>query len=283
MYYRRERGNGSLATRNIFPLLRHFGRDCLRAPGDPDYGRVTIAPTSRVAKVTRKGTECRNDCRGITTPAGDRCGRGCSPWLARRPTTSPGVPLPGRFLPVEDFQLSPQYDTVDRALTVLAVDQVLDKLPSIYGNVMRLARDGFTQSEIAGRLGIPIGTVTSRMAKAAGTLRADLASLRGATMLSEGEIELAHPEAFDFVFGNLPRDKRAEFNCHLHGCRYCQGVIDEYADIGRIIKNLPLTSNRPPALRTGPPPPWSSRGPSPIASRMPKTRPLPGSRGPASG
>jgi Anti-sigma-K factor rskA, C-terminal len=58
-------------------------------------------------------------------------------------------------------------------------------------------------------------------------------------MLSERDIELAHPDAFDFAFGNLPQDKRAEFNRHLSGCRYCQGVIDEYSDIGEIIKNLP--------------------------------------------
>jgi RNA polymerase sigma-70 factor, ECF subfamily len=92
--------------------------------------------------------------------------------LARRPSSRP-------FLPVEEFQLPPQYDSVDQALTVLTVDQALDKLPSIYGDVMRLVRDGFTHSEIAERLGIPIGTVKSRMAKAAGTLRAELASLRG--------------------------------------------------------------------------------------------------------
>ena len=92
--------------------------------------------------------------------------------IARRPSSRP-------FLPVEDFQLPPQYDSVDEALTVFTVDQALDKLPSIYGEVMRLVRDGFTQSEIAGRLGIPIGTVKSRTAKAAGTLRAELASLRG--------------------------------------------------------------------------------------------------------
>jgi RNA polymerase sigma-70 factor (ECF subfamily) len=91
--------------------------------------------------------------------------------VARRPSSRP-------FLPVEDFQLPPQYDTVDQALTVLTVDQALDKLPSIYSDVMRLVRDGFTQSEIAERLGIPIGTVKSRMAKAADTLRAELASLR---------------------------------------------------------------------------------------------------------
>ena len=58
-------------------------------------------------------------------------------------------------------------------------------------------------------------------------------------MLSETEIEAAHPEAFDFVFGNLPKAKRAEFNRHLSGCRHCQSVVDEYADIGRIIKQLP--------------------------------------------
>jgi RNA polymerase sigma-70 factor (ECF subfamily) len=92
--------------------------------------------------------------------------------IARRPSSRP-------LLPVEDFQLPPQYDTVDEALTVLTVDQALDKLPSIYGDVMRLVRDGFTHSEIAERLGIPIGTVKSRSAKAADTLRAELASLRG--------------------------------------------------------------------------------------------------------
>ena len=92
--------------------------------------------------------------------------------IARRPSSRP-------LLPVEDFQLPPQYDPVDEALTVLTVDQALDKLPSIYGDVMRLVRDGLTQSEVAERLGIPVGTVKSRTAKAAGTLRAELASLRG--------------------------------------------------------------------------------------------------------
>jgi hypothetical protein len=58
-------------------------------------------------------------------------------------------------------------------------------------------------------------------------------------MLSERDIELAHPEAFDFAFGNLPRAKRAEFNRHLSGCRYCQAIVDEYGEIGGIIKKLP--------------------------------------------
>ncbi len=58
-------------------------------------------------------------------------------------------------------------------------------------------------------------------------------------MLSDQDIELAHPDAFDFAFGNLPAARRAGFNRHLAGCRYCQAVVEEYGDIGRIIKSLP--------------------------------------------
>lgn len=58
-------------------------------------------------------------------------------------------------------------------------------------------------------------------------------------MLSERDIELAHPEAFDFVWGNLPAAKRAEFNRHRSGCRYCQAAVDEYSEIGQVIQDLP--------------------------------------------
>jgi Anti-sigma-K factor rskA, C-terminal len=58
-------------------------------------------------------------------------------------------------------------------------------------------------------------------------------------MLSESDIELAHPDAFDFAFGNLPPVKRSEFNRHLSRCPHCQKVIDEYSEIGQVIKLLP--------------------------------------------
>jgi hypothetical protein len=58
-------------------------------------------------------------------------------------------------------------------------------------------------------------------------------------MLSERDIELAHPDAFDFVFGTLPSGNAVWFNRHLNGCPYCQKVVDEYSDIGRILQNLP--------------------------------------------
>ena len=58
-------------------------------------------------------------------------------------------------------------------------------------------------------------------------------------MLSETDIELAHPQAFDFVFGNLPSPDAAGFSEHLGGCPHCQGVVAEYGKIGRIIQELP--------------------------------------------
>jgi hypothetical protein len=67
-------------------------------------------------------------------------------------------------------------------------------------------------------------------------------------MLSERDVELAHPEAFDSVWGNLPAARRAAFNRHLAGCRYCQGVVDEYSEIGQIVKNLPPHVEPPPDL-----------------------------------
>jgi Putative zinc-finger len=58
-------------------------------------------------------------------------------------------------------------------------------------------------------------------------------------MITERDVELAHPEAFDFIWGNLPPAERAEFNRHLSSCPHCQRVVDEYSEIGRIIKDLP--------------------------------------------
>jgi Anti-sigma-K factor rskA, C-terminal len=58
-------------------------------------------------------------------------------------------------------------------------------------------------------------------------------------MLSDSEIEAAHPDAFDFVFRNLPPQRRTEFNRHLSSCPHCQRVADEYSDVGRIIQILP--------------------------------------------
>jgi hypothetical protein len=63
--------------------------------------------------------------------------------------------------------------------------------------------------------------------------------VRGGDDASERDIELAHPDAFDFVFGNLRSGNAVWFNLHLDGCPSCQKVVDEYSEIGRIFQNLP--------------------------------------------
>ena len=117
-------------------------------------------------------------------------------------------------------------------------------------------------------------------------------------MLSEQDIELAHPDAFNFVFGTLGAAKSVWFNSHLDGCRHCQKVVAEYSDIGQIIQNLPPHVEPPADLedRTvaamaaaqaagGPSPiaaPITTPGsfppcPGPIAAPVTRTRPSPGS------
>jgi hypothetical protein len=67
-------------------------------------------------------------------------------------------------------------------------------------------------------------------------------------MLTEQQIELAHPEAFDFVFGTLPTAEGVTFIRHLAGCRHCRAAVDEYGEIGEIIKHLPPRVEPPAGL-----------------------------------
>jgi RNA polymerase sigma-70 factor (ECF subfamily) len=60
---------------------------------------------------------------------------------------------------------------IDRALSVWAVRDAIDRLPPVERSVAKLAHvEGLTHQEIADRLGIPIGTVKSRGARAQGRL-----------------------------------------------------------------------------------------------------------------
>jgi hypothetical protein len=67
-------------------------------------------------------------------------------------------------------------------------------------------------------------------------------------MVSDRDVSLAHPEAFDFVFGNLPSLAAADFTQHLAICGHCQSIVTEYGDIGRIIQDLPPHAEPPAGL-----------------------------------
>ena len=87
--------------------------------------------------------------------------------IAKRPSSRP-------LFAIEETRQPSCGDSADQVLDTLIVREALDALPAIHGEVLRLALDGFTQAQIAGRLGLPLGTVKTRMFNGMKALRAIL-------------------------------------------------------------------------------------------------------------
>ncbi len=88
--------------------------------------------------------------------------------IRRRPSSRP-------LLPAEDVYTPPPFDTIEQILDSVIVREALDTLSVPHLQVVRLAyNQGFTQSEIAERLGLPLGTVKTRMYQAMRSLRTAL-------------------------------------------------------------------------------------------------------------
>jgi len=72
-------------------------------------------------------------------------------------------------------ELPPEAGDADQIIDSLIVYEALDTLSPAHSEVLRLARDGLTQSQIAARLGLPTGTVKTRMFYGMQALRSALA------------------------------------------------------------------------------------------------------------
>jgi RNA polymerase sigma-70 factor (ECF subfamily) len=89
--------------------------------------------------------------------------------IRKRPSSRP-------LLPVDDVDMPPQPDTVDQILDSMIVREALESLGSGHAQVIQLAQDeGLTQSQIAERLGLPLGTVKTRMFHGLRAMRVALA------------------------------------------------------------------------------------------------------------
>jgi RNA polymerase sigma-70 factor, ECF subfamily len=89
--------------------------------------------------------------------------------IRKRPSSRP-------LLPVEEADMPPQAENVDQIIDGLIVHEALGTLSPAHREVLRLAQDeDLTQSQIAERLGLPLGTVKTRMFHAMRALRAALA------------------------------------------------------------------------------------------------------------
>ena len=89
--------------------------------------------------------------------------------LRKRPSSRP-------LVPVDEGQVPAQPDDADRIVASLAVSDALNSLSAAHRDVLMLAHgEGLTQTQIAERLGLPLGTVKTRMFHGIRALRAALA------------------------------------------------------------------------------------------------------------
>lgn len=89
--------------------------------------------------------------------------------LRKRPSSRP-------LEPVDEAQVPPQPDSADRIVETLMVRDALESLSAAHREVLMLVHEeGLTQSQIAERLGLPLGTVKSRMFHGLRALRTALA------------------------------------------------------------------------------------------------------------
>jgi RNA polymerase sigma-70 factor, ECF subfamily len=88
--------------------------------------------------------------------------------IRKRPSSRP-------LVPVEETQVPPQPDSVDQILDSLIVREAFETLGPGHAQVLQLAQEeGLTQTQIAARLGLPLGTVKTRTFHGMRTLRAAL-------------------------------------------------------------------------------------------------------------
>ncbi len=94
-------------------------------------------------------------------------GRSVAADVRKRPSSRPLEQL-------EETLLPPQLDSVDEILSSLLVREAVDTLSPAHRQVLMLAEAGLSQSQIAAKLELPLGTVKTRTFHALRALRATL-------------------------------------------------------------------------------------------------------------
>ena len=95
-------------------------------------------------------------------------GRSIAADLRKRPSSRP-------LMLVDEAQIPAQPDGADQVLETLMMRDALDSLSAAHREVLILVHaEGLTQSQIAERLGLPLGTVKTRMYHGLRALRAAL-------------------------------------------------------------------------------------------------------------
>jgi hypothetical protein len=67
-------------------------------------------------------------------------------------------------------------------------------------------------------------------------------------MPPDGKIDLAHPEAADWVLGTMGPAQAEDFRRHLTDCPHCRAAVAEFGELGQMLQHLPPAAEPPPGL-----------------------------------
>ena len=105
------------------------------------------------------------------------------------------------------------------------VQTALKRLPDLQRETLELAYyGGFSQSELAERLGVPLGTIKSRMFAGLARLRELLDESRTGRVMETGIHELTAGYALDA----LDPEERSAYEAHLAGCEQCRQELSSF-------------------------------------------------------
>ena len=137
------------------------------------------------------------------------------------------------------------------AVTLLSrqLRRALSGLPPELVQAVELAYfRGYTQVEIAERIGIPLGAVRVRLMEAFNLLRNSLARTEAATSL-RGQHDLDAGLAAVYTLNLLPAYAARQFEAHLAGCEPCSAEFAGFQAVGEILFHAVPLSEPDPGLK----------------------------------
>ena len=152
-------------------------------------------------------------------------------WAAGPADTATGASLDGHA--EASARLASDDETVDAMLTGWVVNEALATLGPAQREVIDLAYFGqLSQSEIATRLGIPLGTVKTRTFAALRALPRRARHPRGAAMTAGSESPAAEHDRLrtdlaGYVLGGLTAAEQAAVEAHLAECESCRAELTQ--------------------------------------------------------